>query len=89
MIFEASISLLSSLMLFFAWWLMLPILVLLPLSLYFAFRCYKKQSHASRFPRSCARRWLDTDGGGTCDFASNKLLLCRFVSGIAAGVFAR
>ncbi|MFS2022439.1 hypothetical protein [Massilia sp. CT11-137] len=42
MIFEASISLLSSLMLFFAWWLILPILVLLPLSLYFAFRCYRK-----------------------------------------------
>lgn len=41
MIFEASISLLSSLMLFFAWSLLLPILVLLPLSLYFAFRCYK------------------------------------------------
>lgn len=42
MIFEAAISLLSTLLLFFTWWLMLPILVLFPLALYFAFRCYKK-----------------------------------------------
>ena len=31
MIFEAAISLLSTFLLFFTWWLMLPILVLFPL----------------------------------------------------------
>lgn len=51
MVFEAAISLLSSFFMFFTWWLVLPILVLLPLSLYFALRCYKKMvARFSRFP---------------------------------------
>jgi hypothetical protein len=44
----ALLSLLCSFFLFLTWWLVLPILVLGPLSIYFAFKSYKQAM--ARFP---------------------------------------
>jgi hypothetical protein len=42
MITDAALSLLCSFLLFLTFWLVVPIFVLPPLSIYFAFRFYKK-----------------------------------------------